>query len=153
MKHCRTVSTALVAIIVLLGASEVSAQTVFLARKALGRIERMTQPQTNGVPGYDVATVVIEGKADKVYTTALNAIARITSPQLTVTRQDPKARTIDFSDGTHAIGLKISQVNDRIVHLLVVTAVTTEHDNTSSVVLSGVMRVCEEMGAHCSPVK
>jgi hypothetical protein len=151
MKHCKTVSTALIAIIVLLGTSEVSAQAVFVARRALGRIERMTQPQTNGVPGYDVATVVIEGKADKVYSTALNAIAA--RRKLTVTRQDPKARTIDFSDGTHAIGLKISQVNDTIVHLLVVTAVTTEHDSTSSVVVSGVMRVCEEMGAHCSPVK
>ncbi len=151
MKHCTTVSTVLVAIIVLLGASEASAQTVFLARKALGRIERMTQPQTNGVPGYDVATVVIEGKADNVYTIALNAIAAARG--VTVTRQDPKARTIDFSDGTHAIGLKISEVSDRIVHLLVVTAVTTEHDDTSSVVLSGVMRVCEKVGAHCSPVK
>ncbi len=151
MKHCTTVSTVLVAIIVLLGASEASAQTVFLARKALGRIERMTQPQTDGVPGYDVATVVIEGKADTVYTTALNAIAA--TRRVTIARQDPKAHTIDFSDGTHAIGLKISQVNDRIVYLLVVTAVTTEYDDTSSVVVSGVMRVCEKMGAHCSPVK
>ena len=63
MNSCKRYRTILIAVIVLLAVSEVSAQWVFVARKALGRIERMTQPPTSGVPSYDVATVVIEGMA------------------------------------------------------------------------------------------
>lgn len=72
MNNCNRYRTILLAVIVLLGASEVNAQWVFVARKALGRIERMTQPPTSGVPSYDVATVVIEGRAEKVYGTDRN---------------------------------------------------------------------------------
>jgi hypothetical protein len=117
MNHSKSTVTILVAIIVLLGVSEVSAQWVFVARKALGKIERMTQPKTDGAPGYDVATVIIEGKADKVYATAVKAIKA--NPKLSITRQDSTERIIDFSDGTHAAGLRVSQVNDKVVQLLV----------------------------------
>ena len=106
MSNCRRSRAILIAIIVLLGASEVIAQWVFVARKALGRIERMTQPPTSGIPSYDVATVVIEGNAEKVYGTALKAIEA--TPNLRITRQDPGQRIIDFSDGNRAAGLKVS---------------------------------------------
>lgn len=148
MNYWKSARTILVPVILLLGASDVSAQWVFVARKALGRIERMTQPRAGGVPGYDVATVVIEGKADKVYVTALKAIEAM--PKLRITRQDPRERIIDFSDGTHAAGLKVSQVNDKVVHLLVAAVVMPDQDSTTSLVLSGVMRVCKEVGASCS---
>ncbi len=141
----------LVAVIVLLVVSEVSAQWVFVGRKALGRIERMTQPRTDSVPSYDVATVVIEGKADKVYVTALKAIE--SAPKFRITRQDPRERIIDFSDGTRSAGLKVSQVNDKVVHLLVAAVVMPDQDSTTSLVLSGVMRVCKEVGASCSLAK
>ena len=148
MNNFNRYRTILLAVIVLLGASEVSAQWVFVARKALGRIEQMTQPQTSGVPSYDVATVVIEGKADKVYGTALKAIEA--TPNLHITRQDPGQRIIDFSDGSRAAGLKVSQVNERIVHLLIASVVMPEHDSTTSFVVSGVMRICKEVGANCT---
>ena len=148
MNYCKRARTILVVVIVLLLASEVSAQWVFVARKALGRIERMTQPRTGDVPGYDVATVVIEGKADKVYGTALKAIEA--TQKLRITRQDSRERIIDFSDGTHAAGIKVSQVNDKVVHLLVAAVVMPDEDSTTSLVLSGVMRICKEVGASCS---
>ena len=140
----------LVTAMILFGISHADAQWVFVARKALGKIERMTQPKTGHAPGYDVATVVIEGKADRVYGKAVKTIE--TAPQLRITRQDPVERIIDFTDGTHAAGMKVSQVNDAVVHLLVVSA-TPDQDNTASWVVSGVMRVCRELGANCSVPK
>jgi hypothetical protein len=151
MNSCKRAMTVLIAVIVLLGVSEVSAQWVFVARKALVRIERMTQPRTGDVLGYDVATVVIERKADKVYVTALKAIEA--APKFRITRQDPGERIIDFSDGTHAAGLKVSQVNDKVVHLLVASVVMPDQDSTTSLVLAGIMRVCKEVGASCSLAK
>ena len=147
--HIRTLPI-LVAIVMLFGICNADAQWVFVARKALGKIERMTQPRTGNAPGYDVATVVIEGKADKVYGKAVKTIE--TAPQLRITRQDPRERIIDFTDGTHSAGMKVSQVNDSVVHLLVVSA-TPDQDDTTSWVVSGVMRVCKEMGANCSVPK
>jgi len=67
MSNSKRSWTILIVVIVLLGASEVGAQWVFVARKALGRIEQMTQPRTSGVPSYDVATVVIEGKVVAIH--------------------------------------------------------------------------------------
>ena len=108
----------------------------------------MTQPPTSGVPSYDVATVVIEGKADKVYGTALKAISA--TPNLRITRQDPGQRIIDFSDGNRAAGLKVSQVNEKVVHLLIASVVMPNQDSTTSFVVSGVMRICKEMGVNCT---
>ena len=63
----------IIAIAILSGAFEANAQWVFVARRALGRIEQMTQTETKDKPGYDVATVVIEGNADKAYETAIKS--------------------------------------------------------------------------------
>ena len=148
MSNCKRSRTILIAVIVLFGASDVGAQWVFVARKAVGRIERMTQTRTSGVPSYDVATVVIEGKAEKVYRTALKAIEA--TPNLHITRQDPGQRIIDFSDGNRAAGLKVSQVNEKVVHLLIASVVMPDQDSTTSFVVSGVMRICMEVGANCT---
>jgi len=52
----------------LLPAGPADAQWVFVARKALGRIEQMREgQQSNGRPGYDFATVLLDAPADKVW--------------------------------------------------------------------------------------
>lgn len=127
---------------------QAGAQWVFVARKAIGRIEQLTQPEDKGVPGYDVATVVLEGKADKVYETALKTIRA--TPKLRVTRSDPERRIIDFNDGARSAGLKISQVNDDVVHLMIASASLPGQSSETSLVLAGVIRVCKEMGVDYS---
>ena len=141
----------IVAGIILVGVSGANAQWVFVARKALGRIEQMTQPETKDKPSYDLATVVIEGDADKAYATAIKAIQK--APNLSITRQDPAKRIVDFTNGTISAGLKISQVNDTVVHILVVSAVQPDQTSATSLVLSGIVRVCKEMGVAYSIVK
>ncbi len=143
--------SAVLAITLLMVASGTSAQWVFVAKKALGRIDRMNHPATAGAPGYDIATVVIQGRPDNIYSAALRAISA--RPKLTILRQDPKEHTIDFSDGTHVVGLRVSEVNESIANLLVVTAVTNEGDDTESLAVSGVLRVCKEVAANCSLAK
>ena len=69
---------------------------------------------------------------------------------LRITRRDPTLRTIEFTNGTISAGLKISQVNDTIVHLLIASVVMPDQPSGTSLVLAGVIRVCDEMGAHYS---
>ena len=144
----RTNWTILVAVIAVLSVSAASAQWALLARRALGRVEQMSQPQTGNVPGYAVATVVIEGNADKVYATALKTIQA--NPKVSITQEDPASRTINVTDGTHAVGLRVSQMNDEVVYLMVAAGATPDHDRTTQVVVDAVKRVCKEAGATCS---
>ncbi len=132
---------------VLIGAHEANSQWVFVARKAIGRIERLTH-DSKDTPGYDVATVVIEGSAEKVYETAIKSIK--SAPNLVVRRQDPVKCIIDFTDGSRSAGLKISQVNDTLVQLLIASVSVPGQDSETSLVLSGVIRICKEMGVKYS---
>jgi len=150
VKASRLISVVL-AMTLLVIASETTAQWVFVAKKAVGRIERMNHPAANGAPGYDVATVVIAGRPDKVYSAALRAISA--RPKLAILRQDPMERTIDVSDGTHVVGLRVSELNESVVNLFVVTAVAGERDDTDSLAVSSVLRVCKELGANCTLAK
>lgn len=151
MRNYRNAFGIITTTIILLSVLEADAQWVFVARRALGRIEQMTQPDIKDKPGYDVATVVIEGQADKVYEIAVKSIQK--AQHLRITRQDPTLRTIDFTDGTRSAGLKISQVNDTVVHLLIASVALPDQPSETSLVLSGVIRVCKEMGANYSVAK
>jgi len=61
------------AIATLLSAIAAEAQWVMVARAVSGRIQQMTNKPSNGA-GYDVATVILEANADKVYETAVNSL-------------------------------------------------------------------------------
>ncbi|GEP55131.1 hypothetical protein [Reyranella soli] len=75
----------------LLPAAPADAQWVFVARKALGRIEQMREgQQSGGRPGYDFATVLLDVLADKVYATALELARKNTAVR--VVMQDPAQR-------------------------------------------------------------
>jgi hypothetical protein len=133
-----------VAAVILLWAFAANAQWVFVARKALGRIEQLTQSETADKPGYDVATVVLDGNADKVYETAIKSIEKM--PNLRITRRSPAQRTIEFTNGTISAGLKISQVNDTVVHLMVASVVMPGESSGTSRVVNSIVHICKEMG-------
>ena len=59
-----------------------SAQWVTVARKALGRVEQMTQSQGADGPGYDVAAVMLEAPIGGVWEGVLRAL-KAKSPGLT----------------------------------------------------------------------
>lgn len=145
--NCKSMTGVAVVAAIVLGVFEAQAQWVFIARRALGRIEQMSQsetPETKDRPRYDVATVVIEGHADKVYETALKAIEK--EPKLRITRRIPAQRTIEFTDGSISAGMKISQVNETVVHIMIASVVMPGESSGTSRVVNGVVRVCKEMG-------
>ncbi len=143
----RRAAAALLALICGLEAAAAEAQWAFAARRAVGRIQHMTQSETNGGPGYEVATVVLKGNADKVYGIALNAIQASTRVRLTL--QDPQARTLEFTDGTRTAGLRVASIDGQLIQLLITSVRMPNQDSATSLVLAGAMRVCKDMGAQC----
>jgi hypothetical protein len=124
------------------------AQMVFLGRKALGKVRQLSgEMKGSQQPGYDVATVLLEARAEKVYSTAVNVLQA--NKDWTITHKDDKSRSLEFSDGKRTAGMQVSSLDEHLSQLLIVSAVTSGKTDTASFVLNGVLRVCREMGVQC----
>ena len=134
-------------------ASEIAqAQWVMLARRAVGRVEQMSQqsPQPNG-PSYDSAAVMLEAPVDKVYATVVQGVRN--RQDLKITREEPSTNLIQFTNGTQIAGIKVSSLGDNLTHLLISSAHTGNQPNAAELVLNGVLRVCKDMNVECSQAR
>ncbi|MGH8619031.1 MAG: hypothetical protein ACREUW_15170 [Burkholderiales bacterium] len=148
MNCWRTIGAALLCGGMLLDAMAADTPWVMLGRKAVGRIQHMTQSETNGGPGYELATVVLKGDADKVFATALKAVQASTQVRLTL--QDPQQRILEFTNGTQTAGLRVASVDGQLIQLLITSVRLPGQTSATSLVLAGVMRVCKDMGVECT---
>jgi hypothetical protein len=97
-----------VALLVLSTVAE--AQWVMLARRAVGRVEQMSQqsPQAGGA-NYDSAAVMLDAPAPKVYAAVVQGLKNNTQG-LTITREDPGAMLVQFTNGQQIAGIKVARV-------------------------------------------
>ncbi len=122
------------------------AQWVMVARAVSGQVQRMTNKSGNGA-GYDVATVVLMANADKVYETALKSIQA--HSDVTINSNDAKKREIKFSKGDQIASMQATPLGDKLTQLVVASNLVGAPDATSLVV-QGVMRVCDQMKIVCT---
>jgi hypothetical protein len=107
-----------------------------------------TQAPGEGTAGFDVATVMIQADARKIYATALKTIQG--QPQLHITRQDDAQLSLDVTNGKEGVGLRVSQINTTVAQLLIAANMPNTPPGEMSVVLSSVMRICKEMNVKCT---
>jgi len=126
------------------------AQWVLLARRAVGRIEQMSQqsPQADGA-GYDSAAVMIEAPADKVYAAVLRGLAN-NKQGMKITSEDAQQRLVEFTNGQQIAGIKVSALGDDLTHMLISSAHRGNQPDAAALVLDSVLRVCAEMKVECS---
>jgi len=129
-----------------------TAQWVMLARRAVGRVEQMSQqsPQQGG-PSYDSAAVILEAPADKVYAAVVRGVQN--RPDLKITRDDASTMLVQFTNGAQIAGIKVSMIGDSLTHLLISSAHTGNQPNAAELVLNSVLRVCKDMSVECSQAK
>ena len=126
------------------------AQWVLVARRAIGRVEQMSQQsqQTDGA-SYDSAAVMIEAPADKVYAAVLRGLAN--NPQgVKVTSENAQQRLVQFTNGQQIAGIKVSALSDDLTHLLISSAHRGSQPDAAALVMNSVLRVCTEMQVECS---
>ena len=123
------------------------AQWVMVARAVSGRIQHMSNQGSNG-SGYDVATVVLMANADKVYETALTSL-KTNHPDITITSNDAKSHEIKFSKGDQVASMQATSLGDKLTQLVVASNAVGQPDATSMVV-QGVMKVCDQMHVVCT---
>jgi hypothetical protein len=144
-KHKR-ITTAFVFLALSTGAITVQAQWVMVARAVAGRVQQMSDRSKDG-SGFDVATVVLEANADKVYQTAVKNLSARTD--LKITKQDEKKRIVQFTNGPQVASLQATPLGDKITQLLIASNLAPQPDATSLVV-QGVLHVCKEMDVECT---
>jgi hypothetical protein len=140
--------------VVLLSAVAEAQAAIFVARRVLGRVETMSQQsQQKEGAGYDSAAVMLEAPAQKVFATAVSALQRAKDQGITITRTDDKELLVQFTNGQQIAGMKISQLGEKLSHMLITSAHTGSQPNAAALVSSSVLRVCKEMNVECSPAR
>jgi hypothetical protein len=97
--------------------------------------------------GFDVATVVLEANADKVYQTAIKNLSARTD--LKITKQDEKKRMVQFTNGQQVASLQATPLGDKITQLVIASNLPPA-PGTNSMVVEGVLKVCKEMNVECT---
>jgi hypothetical protein len=137
-------------LVALCASSLAEAQWVLLARRAIGRVEQISQQsQQAGGASYDSAAVMIEAPADKVYAAVLRGLTNNTKG-VTITSQNADNRLVEFTNGQQIAGIKVSALGDNLTHMLISSAHSGSQPDASALVLNSVLRVCTEMKVECS---
>jgi hypothetical protein len=143
------ISRVVVLILFLATAAICEGQWVIVAKAVSGRIQQMQQENENGKGGYDVATVVIEAPAQKVYETAVQRL-QAHANQVKVTQQDAKKRTIAFTDGTRVASLQANSLGDKLTQLVVASTLEAAQPSATSLVVKSIQGVCTELKVECT---
>jgi len=131
--------------------SVAEAQWVMLARRAVGRVEQMSQQSQTGGASYDTAAVMLEAPPDKVYAAVLRGLAN--AQGVKITREMPTDLMVEFTNGQQIAGIKVSGLGEQLTHMMITSAHTGNQPNAAAMVLNGVLRVCKEMSVECSQAK
>ena len=129
------------------------AQWAMVARRAMGRVEQMSQQsQQPGGASYDSAAVMLEAPASKVYAAVLKGLQNKTQG-LTITREDPRQGLVQFTNGQQIAGIKVSPIGDEVTHMMISSAHSGNQPNAAGLVLNAVLRVCKDMSVECSQAR
>lgn len=124
------------------------AQWVMVARAVSGRVQRVEQQKSASNAGFDVATVILEAKADKVYETALAAL-QAHSSQVTVKSADASKHLIKFTNNQQDASLQATSLGPTITQLVIASSGVENGQSGTSIVLQGVLKVCKDMNIEC----
>ncbi len=132
----------------LLAVSSVAdAQALFLARRAIGRIEQLSQSSPSLGTAYDTAAVIVEVAPDKVFATVKRLLSE--SSEVRVTRSDDLAQTIEFTDGAQIGGIQVHALGDELSQLLVSTARASGSTSATSTIVARILNLCRALNVVC----
>jgi hypothetical protein len=128
----------------------VAAQTpwALLARRVVGRVEHMQQMQPGQDVGADVASVVVQVPAERVYERVL-ATVRAT-PGVRLLGEDAANARLEVSRGGRVATVAVVPLGDGVSQLSVVSTFQRGEAPEASQVVAHILAVCSELGVACS---
>ena len=70
-----------------------------------------------------------------------------------LTHQDAEQGTLEFTDGKQVVGLRVAQVDSKLVQLLFASSVPPGGKDAVPATVAATLRLCKEMGVACEVVK
>jgi hypothetical protein len=135
----------------------VDAQWVMLAKRAVGRVQSMSQTSQDGATIFDTAAVIVDVPVDKVYATVRSSLEKATTTQgITITRQDDAAHVVQFSRGDQSATIQVLSLGDKLTHIMVSSVQPAfkgaDAGGTSATpgIVGRILMVCKDMNVHCS---
>lgn len=126
----------------------VNAGWAFAARKVIGRINQMSQDDSNGNPAFQFATVIIDAPAIKVYSTAVNVVSQ--NQAVTIVTQDAKNLKLKVSEGNKSISLSVVSLSDKTSEIMIsATASPQSQDPSTSPELDSILKICKQLNKVC----
>ncbi len=119
-----------------------------IAGRVVGRVKQLSQKPKEDQPGFDVATVILNADATRVYTTTVDMLRK--NQSLHIVAEDPGDRTVEFSNGTRSAGITVSNLGTRLSQILVASATKPGEDSATLRIVEGILRVCQAMKVTCS---
>jgi hypothetical protein len=119
-----------------------------LASRVIGHVKQLSQKPKQDQPGFDVATVILNANATRVYTTAVSLLRR--NQTVHIVAEDPRGRTVEFSDGTRSASITVSDLGTRLSQILVASATKPGENPATPRIAQGILNVCHAMKVTCS---
>ncbi len=128
--------------------SEANTPWGLIAGRVVGRVKQLSQKPKEDQPGFDVATVILNADAARVYATTVDMLRK--NQSLHIVAEDPRDRTVEFSSGTRSAGITVSDLGTRLSQILVASAAKPGEDSATLRIVEGILRVCQAMKVTCS---
>ena len=131
------------------------AQWIFVAHRAMNRIQQVTQDPDNGQGQNSaapqrvtqVATVILDVPAKRVFEVATNATNG--NQNVTVVSNDPASMTIKVKEGDQSATLAVSALNKNVSQLMIVGSAPAGENPQTSRIVNAAMNLCNDMGKKC----
>ncbi len=144
--------------LVVLGASlplTAEAQWIFVAHRAMNRVQQVTQDQDDGQAQNtqaqqrvtQVATVILDVSAKRVYEVATNTTKN--NPNVTVVSNDPASMTIRLKENDQSATLTVTALNKNISQLMIVGSAPAGENPQTTRIVNAAVKLCNDMGKKC----
>ncbi len=100
-------------------------------------------------PDMDVATVMLEAKADAVYQAVLKNLTA--NDKVKITHRNDKDRVVEFTAGSRDAAIQVDQVTEGLAQITVGSPTPrTLQKSTTDLAVDQILAVCKQMGVTCT---
>ncbi len=127
------------------------AQWLLLGRRVVGKVENMVQTPDAAhpaAPRYDVAIVVLEAPAAKVYDTVVATVAE--HPDYSYKQRNDANFDVEVTNGARSVGVHVVPLDEKLSQLIIASVVTPGEASPMPFTVQNVLRICEKMQVTCT---
>ena len=125
-------------------------QLIFAARHVIGRINQITQEDSNNNTVSQFATVIIDAPANKVYATAVNVASQNTA--VTIVSQDSQNMKMNVTEGGNKASVSVVPLGNSSSEIMISATVAAQNQNPgTTAAVNSIMKICNQLNKVCKP--